>query len=86
MPEDSERLLEFLDTVSDNIHDGIVPQGESQSQHIWYLRENVANALGDFGYQLCYDVSLSSHDFYKIVDETKNLIKTSSEFSTSEKE
>lgn len=25
VPEDSERLLEFLDSISDNIHDGIVP-------------------------------------------------------------
>lgn len=28
--EDSERLVEFIGQVSDNIHDGIVPQGESQ--------------------------------------------------------
>ena len=25
VPEDSERLIEFIDTVSDYIHDGIVP-------------------------------------------------------------
>jgi len=46
----------------------------------------VANALGDYGYQLCYDVSLGSHDFYKIVDDTKNLISTSSEFTSSDRE
>lgn len=46
----------------------------------------MANALGDYGYQLCYDVSLGSQDFYKIVHETKNLINASSEFSSSEKE
>lgn len=86
VPEDSERLLEFLDSISDHIHDGIVPQGESQSQHIWYLRENVANALSDYGYWLSYDVSLASKDFYKIVEETKNLISSSGEFTASEKE
>lgn len=26
--EDSERLMEFIESVSDNILDGIVPQGE----------------------------------------------------------
>jgi len=25
VPEDSERLIEFIDTVSDHIHDGVVP-------------------------------------------------------------
>jgi len=25
VPEDSERLIEFIDTVSEHIHDGIVP-------------------------------------------------------------
>lgn len=25
VPEDSERLLEFIDSVEDNMHDGIVP-------------------------------------------------------------
>jgi hypothetical protein len=29
VPEDSERLLEFLEVVGDNIHDGIVPSGET---------------------------------------------------------
>jgi hypothetical protein len=28
VPEDSERLLEFIGEISDNIEDGIVPQGE----------------------------------------------------------
>ena len=28
VPEDSERLLEFIEAVSDHIQDGIVPQGE----------------------------------------------------------
>lgn len=28
VPEDSERLLEFIEAVEENIHDGIVPQGE----------------------------------------------------------
>lgn len=28
VPEDSERLLEFIEAVSENMHDGIVPQGE----------------------------------------------------------
>lgn len=86
VPEDSERLLEFLDSVADNIHDGIVPQGESQSQQIWYLRENVANACSDYGYRLCYDVCLNSKDFYQIVEETRSLIANSPEFGSSEKE
>ena len=29
VPEESERLLAFLETVSEHIIDGIVPQGES---------------------------------------------------------
>ena len=28
VPEDSERLLEFIEAVGEHIHDGVVPQGE----------------------------------------------------------
>ena len=41
VPEDSERLLEFISEVSDNIHKGIVPRGESHAQKIWDIRENI---------------------------------------------
>jgi len=86
VPEDSERLLEFIDSVSEHIHDGIVPQGETQAHQIWYLRENVADACVKYGYCLKYDVSLHSKDFYKLVEETRNVIKNSSEFTQSERE
>ena len=29
VPEDSERLLEFLASIDEYIHDGIVPRGET---------------------------------------------------------
>lgn len=60
VPEDSERLLEFLASIGDYIHDGIVPRGETQAREIWDLRENVANACIRYGYCLKYDVSLNT--------------------------
>ena len=60
VPEDSERLMEFIESISENIHDGIVPQGESQSRQIWDIRENIAVALISYGYSLSYDISLNS--------------------------
>lgn len=86
VPEDSERLLEFVETIEDNINDGIVPQGEQQSRHIWDLREGVATGLASYGYTLMYDISLSSENFYKIVEETRKKIQNYSEFSADEKE
>jgi len=86
VPEDSERLLEFIEAVSDHIHDGIVPQGEHQAQQIWELRENVAVAAVGYGYTLKYDVSLATEYFYRIVEETRKHIDASSEISQSDKD
>ena len=86
VPEDSERLLEFLASIEDHIHDGIVPRGETQAKEIWDLRENVANACIRYGYCLKYDVSLNTKDFNKIVEETRKVISNSSEFTDSEKQ
>jgi len=86
VPEDSERLLEFLDAVSEHIHDGIVPQGEQQAQQIWELRENVAVAAVGYGYTLKYDVSLATEHFYRIVEETRRQLDASSEISQAEKD
>lgn len=46
----------------------------------------MATACVKYGYCLKYDVSLYTKDFYKIVEETRNLVKNSSEFSETEKE
>ena len=86
VPEDSERLMEFIELVQDNIHDGIVPQGETQARSIWDLRENVAVSSCNYGYTLKYDLSLSSKDFYKIVEETRRVIRDTSEMSQSDKD
>ena len=86
VPEDSERLLEFIEAIEENIHDGIVPQGEQQSRHIWDLREGIATGLSSYGYTLMYDISLSSENFYKVVEETRKVIQNSDEFSHEEKE
>ena len=86
VPEDSERLLEFIDSVSDNMHDGIVPQGETQARQIWDLRENIAVSSNDYGYTLKYDLSLSSNNFYKIVEETRRVIRETSEMTQSDKD
>ena len=85
VPEDSERLLEFIDSVSDKIHDGKVPQGEQQANIIWELRENIAVASIEYGFTLKYDVSLATKDFYRIVEESKHLIENSSELTALEK-
>jgi len=86
VPEDSERLLEFIDLVGDHVKDGVVPQGEAQSQQIWELRENIALAATKYGYTLKYDVSLPTDSFYKIVNETRSVINNSAEFTQSEKD
>jgi FAD/FMN-containing dehydrogenase len=68
------------------MHDGIVPQGETQAKQIWDLRENVALSSCAYGYTLKYDLSLGSKDFYRIVEETRGLIRDASTLSQSEKE
>jgi len=77
VPEDSERLLDFLGSIDEYIHDGIVPRGETQAREIWDLRENVASACISYGHCLKYDVSLNTKDFNKIVEETRNVIQNS---------
>jgi len=52
---------------------------------IWRLREEIASGFIKFGYTFKYDVSLPSQHFYKLVEETKNRIKQSTELSDSEK-
>lgn len=86
VPEDSERLLEFLETVDEHITDGIVPQGDKQVQHIWDIRESVAPASFRHGFTLPYDISLPTDSFYEMVTATRNFIKESSEFTPEEKE
>lgn len=41
------------------------------------MRENVAVAAVEYGYTLKYDISLPAKDFYKIVEETREVIKNS---------
>ena len=53
---------------------------------VWDLRENVATACVRYGYCLKYDVSLYSKDFYRIVEETRQVVNDSDVFTPSEKE
>lgn len=71
VPEGSERLLEFIDTISDHIEDGIVPQGEGQARHIWDIRENLAPVAMQYGLSLMYDISLDTANFYKCIELTR---------------
>ena len=64
VPEESERLMSFIEEVGDSIEDGIVPQGEGQAQLIWELRENIAPAIYAEGFTLGYDVSLDTKYYY----------------------
>ena len=50
------------------------------------MRENIAVSSNDYGYTLKYDLSLSSKDFYKIVEETRRVIRETSELSQSDKD
>jgi len=86
VPESSERLLEFIGVVEDNIKDGIVPQGEGQANKIWNMREDVAVVASEYGFTLSYDISLDSKSFYKIVEYTRQKIAETPEFTASEKE
>lgn len=86
VPEDSERLIEFIGNIDEHIHDGIIPRGESQAQQIWDLRENIAYASVKYGHCLKYDVSLRSEDFYKVVQLTRDEINNSTEMTQSEKD
>ena len=77
VPEDSERLIDFLDVISDHMEDGIVPQGEQQARQLWDLRENIAVAAAEYGEMLAYDFSLPTKDYYRIVEETRKVIENS---------
>ncbi len=50
------------------------------------MREEIANAGIQRGYTLKYDVSLSTSHYYKLVEETRLLIKNSNELTNEEKQ
>jgi len=85
VPEESERLLSFIELVGDHILDGILPQGETQANTIWDLRENIAPASTNYGYTLAYDVSLGSESFYNLVERSKEVIAQSTSLTEQEK-
>ena len=86
VPEESERLLEFIDSVNEHIVEGLIPQGEAQAKTIWDCRENLAPAAASYGLPLYYDVSLSSNKFYQCVSELREFVKHTGELSQSERD
>jgi hypothetical protein len=60
---DLERMMVFLDSISDHIIDGVVPQDVKQSEALWVIREEIANANIAMGYCLKYDVSLRTDNY-----------------------
>ena len=85
VPEESERLLEFIDSVDAHIVEGLIPQGEAQAKTIWECRENLAPAAASYGLPLYFDVSLSSNKFYQCVADLREHVKNTEELSESER-
>ena len=52
---------------------------------MWFIRENIREACRQFGYTMNYDVSLQIDDYYKLVDQTRDLIKNFEEITLEEK-
>lgn len=75
-----------MESVAEQINDGIVAQDETQAKHMWTIRENVVTAHNSYGFTLKYDLSLRADFMYKIVEETKQKIWSSCQLSQSEKE
>ncbi|XP_052228670.1 D-2-hydroxyglutarate dehydrogenase, mitochondrial-like isoform X2 [Dreissena polymorpha] len=73
---DEEKLTQFLETLMTvgKVKDGTVAVDDKQMQHIWGLRERVAEALLHDGYCYKYDVSLPLHDFYNLVLDMRSRV------------
>ncbi|TNV79588.1 hypothetical protein FGO68_gene505 [Halteria grandinella] len=83
--ETPDRLYELLGSADDLIIEGVVAQDETQLSHIWQIREEIASAYIKRGYTLKYDLSLAPEHFYKIVDDTRDVISRSPTFTANEK-
>ncbi|KAK7079825.1 D-2-hydroxyglutarate dehydrogenase, mitochondrial [Halocaridina rubra] len=75
---DEEKLSSFLDYAlgSGIVTDGTVATEPSRMQHIWSLRERIAEALVKDGYTYKYDISLPHSEFYKMVEDMRNHLGT----------
>lgn len=73
---DKEKLSRFLDTMlqSGLVLDGTVASETSKIQHIWNLRERVAEGLMHDGYCYKYDVSLPLEHFYNLVVDMRQRV------------
>jgi len=63
----AERLLNFIESVSDHTTDGVIPQDNKQAHSIWAIREGVAPASGAYGYTLKFDVTLPQDCYYDLI-------------------
>lgn len=41
---ETDRLFNFLETIEDEIIDGVVSQDEKQLHQLWHLREGISNS------------------------------------------
>ncbi|XP_053388422.1 D-2-hydroxyglutarate dehydrogenase, mitochondrial-like, partial [Mercenaria mercenaria] len=71
---DEEKLTKFLESMmeSGKVLDGTVAAENSKIQHIWNLRERVAEGLMHDGYCYKYDVSLPLENFYGLVSDMRD--------------
>nr|XP_027232605.1 D-2-hydroxyglutarate dehydrogenase, mitochondrial-like isoform X2 [Penaeus vannamei] len=76
---DEEKLNTFLEYVmtSGQVTDGTVATEPSRIQHIWSLRERIAESLIADGYTYKYDISIPLPHFYKMVEDMREHLGSS---------
>nr|XP_045618024.1 D-2-hydroxyglutarate dehydrogenase, mitochondrial-like isoform X2 [Procambarus clarkii] len=76
---DEEKLNIFLEEALESgiVSDGTTATEPSRMQHIWSIRERIAEALIVDGYTYKYDISLPLPHFYKMVEDMKEHLGSS---------
>ena len=74
---DQEKLEWFLSGLMESgvVVDGTIAQDETQSKHIWRIREGITSSLGQAGAVYKYDVSLRLAELYQLVEDTRTRLK-----------
>ncbi|RLN49595.1 hypothetical protein BBJ29_006852 [Phytophthora kernoviae] len=72
-----EKLNAYLEDVmgSGVVVDGTVAQDAAQAQKLFMIREDVSMSLSSRGYVYKYDISLPMDQYYKVVEEVREIMK-----------
>lgn len=75
---DNEKMASFLEKSMEEeyVVDGVLAQDLKQVHEMWEIRESCNPIIKDLGYNYKYDLSLPIPQYYDIVEETRNHLKS----------